>query len=136
MGNILSSLGLNAFDVALLFLCPVGGVIGSFAHAIMLSIHPEQPPNKEGEMYLASKELQEARGVWIGLRLILGGILGFVIGLYFIGSIQESASTVAKIMALSVLAGYAAPKIWVNQEKSLVEGFKIVEKDINRENGN
>ncbi|MCL1479686.1 MAG: hypothetical protein MH219_20280 [Marinobacter sp.] len=68
-------------------------------------------------MSLVSPEIQELRGAWLGLRLILGAILGLVIGLYFVGAIQETPATFAKIAALSVLAGYAAPKVWAAQDK-------------------
>jgi len=72
-------------------------------------------------MHFASPLLQEARAAWISLRLILGGILGFVFGLYFIGTLHETPSTFAKIWALSFIVGYAAPKIWVAQEKALIK---------------
>ncbi|MNG30415.1 hypothetical protein D3C84_1160290 [compost metagenome] len=47
---------------------------------------------------------------------MLGAILGLVISLYFLGSIQQNISTVAKIVALSIIAGYAAPKVWAAQQ--------------------
>lgn len=127
MVSALSGIGLNLFDMALLVCCPFGAVIGSLAQAIMLTIHPQQIPNKEGERYLASIELQEARGNWLGLRLMLGAILGLVIGLYFIGSIHETATVLAKIMALSIIAGYAAPKVWLQQEKQLLDTLTVTQ---------
>jgi len=69
---------------------------------------------------LASKQMQIIRSNWLGLRILLGAILGLIIALYFIGSIQENISTICKISALSILAGYAAPKIWVMQEILLI----------------
>ncbi|MEL6092824.1 hypothetical protein [Plesiomonas shigelloides] len=107
---------ISAYDIALLICCPVGAIIGSFAFAIMDSIDPLNSPKNESDAKFASPQLQEKRGIWLGLRCTLGFILGLVISLYFIGSIQENISTVAKIMALSIVAGYAAPKVWVAQE--------------------
>jgi len=121
MLNFLSQLGFSSFDFALIILCPIGSIIGSLAQVIQITIHPYKPPNEEGIQYIASKDLQDARGVWIALRLMLGGILGLVVGLYFVGAIHENAPTLTKIIALSILMGYAAPKIWVTQEKILME---------------
>ncbi|MBR9867266.1 MAG: hypothetical protein GYB20_07020 [Oceanospirillales bacterium] len=110
-------LGLSQFDLALIILCPIGGVIGSFAHAIIDTIDPISSPKDEKQAVFASKELQEKRGAWLGLRCTLGAILGLVLGLYFVGAIQENSATIAKILAFSILAGYAAPKIWAAQDK-------------------
>ncbi|MDX7690278.1 hypothetical protein SJU67_00465 [Aeromonas caviae] len=117
-------LGMTNFDVALLLLCPFGGVIGSFAFAIMDSIDPTSSPKDENNADIASKKLQEKRGIWLSLRCLLGAILGLVISLYFLGSIQHNISTVAKIVAPSIIAGYAAPRIWVVQEALIEEKIK------------
>jgi len=114
----LTLLGFSSYDVALLILCPIGAVIGSFAFAITETIS-HKPPKKEEDYTFASEHVSKARGSWLGLRLILGAILGFVLGLYFVGSIQETATTLAKIMALSILAGFSAPNIWLAQEKAI-----------------
>lgn len=111
------SIEVSGFDVALLILCPLGAMIGSFAHVIVETIDLKGPPTNESKMRIASKELQELRGMWLGLRMILGAIIGLMIGLYFIGAIKETTSTIAKLMALSILLGYAAPKIWEAQDK-------------------
>lgn len=105
-----------SYTYLLLVFCPLGAVVGSFAHAIVKTINLDGPPKHEGEMKLVSKDLQEKRGIWLGLRLILGGVLGLVIGLYFVGAIQENPATLAKIIALSILVGYSAPKVWEAQE--------------------
>lgn len=113
----LFGLGLSSYDMALLVACPIGAVLGSFAQAIVKTIDLKGPPTKESDMTLASPALQELRGAWLGLRLMLGAILGLVIGLYFVGAIQENPATLAKIAALSILAGYAAPKVWAAQDR-------------------
>jgi hypothetical protein len=114
---LFDSLGLTSHDAALLVGCPIGGVIGSMAQAIVKTIDLNGPPNREDDMQLASEELQKLRGMWLYMRLTLGAILGLVFGLYFIGAIQPTVGTAAKIIALSIVAGYAAPKIWEAQEK-------------------
>lgn len=128
---MLSALGLKTFDLALLIFCPLGAVIGSFAQAIMLSINPDRPPRDEGDLREVSKQLERARGAWLTLRLALGAVLGLVIALYFLGALQESLSTFAKIVALSILLGYAAPKIWTAQERLMVDHVeKIVAREL------
>ena len=112
--------GFTGYDIALLVACTAGAVIGSFAQAIMATIPPDGPPNKEGIMHFASPELRKARGTWIALRLMLGAILGFVFGLYFVGTLHETPATFAKVWALSFIVGYAAPKIWTTKEQALL----------------
>jgi hypothetical protein len=107
-----SSIGFTAFDVWLVFACALGGVIGSIAQAILTTIGHDGPPRSLEEMRIAPPEVQEVRGIWLGLRIFVGGVLGFVFALYFIGMLNSSASTFARIWALSFVVGYAAPKIW------------------------
>lgn len=116
------------YTLLLVILCPIGSVIGSFAQAIVLTIDLESPPNREEDMGIASESLREKRGMWLGLRLILGGILGLVVGLYFVGSIQETPATLAKIVALSIALGYSAPKVWDTQEKIIDKKIKQLSK--------
>lgn len=136
----LLGLGLSNYDLALLFVCPIGAVLGGFAQAIVQTIDLNSPPRNESDLRWASPELQKLRGAWLGLRLTLGAILGVVIGLYFVGAIQENPATLAKITALSVLAGYAAPKVWGAQERIVtakinsivgteVNDLKVLDKD-------
>ncbi|WP_262730428.1 hypothetical protein [Alloalcanivorax marinus] len=112
----LIDVGLGKYDIALLILCPLGALIGSFAFAITATIS-DMPPKKESQAKFASSQLAKARGAWLMLRLMLGAILGLLLGLYFIGAIQETPSTLAKVVALSIIAGYAAPKMWLAQDK-------------------
>lgn len=112
----LIDIGLSKYDIALLIFCPLGALIGSFAFAITATIS-DMPPKKECQAQFASSQLAKARGAWLMLRLTLGAILGLLLGLYFIGAIQETPSTLAKVVALSIIAGYAAPKIWLAQDK-------------------
>ena len=118
--EFLTELGFKKYDLALLLFCPAGAVLGSFAHAILTSMNLDQPPRDDKRVSIASPRLAAARGSWLLFRLSLGAILGLVIALYFIGSLQENLTTLAKIVALSILLGYGAPKIWVAQERLLL----------------
>ncbi|TLX69598.1 hypothetical protein FAS41_30555 [Pseudomonas nicosulfuronedens] len=72
-------------------------------------------------MQIAPPELQKIRGIWLFLRMFIGGVLGFVFGLYFIGTLNDESGTFARIWALSFGVGYAAPKIWAAQESILLK---------------
>lgn len=129
-------LGFSKYDIALLLLCPVGAVIGSFAFAITATIS-DKPPTREHHFTFASNQLRAARGMWIVLRLMLGAILGFLLGLYFVGAIQETPSTLAKVVALSIIAGYAAPKIWLAQDKVVSSQIeRLVKKELSKAEDN
>lgn len=117
---ILSAIGFTPFDYYLLLACTFGSIAGSFAQAIAATIHPDGPPNQEGIMQIASPELRQLRGMWLTLRLVLGAILGFVFGLYFVGTLHQTGAVFAKIWGLSFIVGYAAPKIWQAQEVALL----------------
>lgn len=113
--------GLSGYDIALPWACAAGAVIGSFAQAIMATIPLEGPPNREGILEFATPKLRRSRGAWFALRCMLGGILGFVFGLYFVGTLHETPATFAKVWALSFFVGYAAPKIWAIKEQTVLQ---------------
>ncbi|HCF6447685.1 TPA: hypothetical protein NII36_003769 [Pseudomonas aeruginosa] len=115
-----SELGFSNFDVLLPIACTIGAIFGSLTQTIIANYNLNSLPRKEGEMKSASLQLQEMRSAWLFLRLFVGGVLGFVVGLYFIGALQETPAVFAKIWALSFVVGYAAPKIWVVQKRNLL----------------
>ncbi|HCF1804184.1 hypothetical protein ACT01R_26795 [Pseudomonas aeruginosa] len=115
-----SELGFSNFDVLLPIACTIGAIFGSLAQTIIANYNLNSLPRKEGEMKSASPQLQEMRSAWLFLRLFVGGVLGFVVGLYFVGALQETPAVFAKLWALSFVVGYAAPKIWVVQERNLL----------------
>lgn len=126
-----TEIGFKKYDLALLFFCPVGAVIGSMAQAIMATINPDKMPNNEKINHFASNQLAAARGAWMTLRLFLGAILGVVVALFFMGALQENVPTFAKIIALSILMGYAAPKIWVAQEQVIANRVReLVDREL------
>jgi hypothetical protein len=120
MKEYLLELGFQKYDLALLIFCPLGAVIGSFAHAILQIMNPHRVP-KPGTVRILAGVDAVGRFGWLAFRLALGAILGLVVGLYFIGALQENLTTLAKIVALCILLGYAAPKIWLAQEQVVVD---------------
>ncbi|UUY10491.1 hypothetical protein LRS11_10880 [Pseudomonas sp. J452] len=117
-------LGFTVFDIALLLACTFGAVIGSLVQAILATIDHDGPPTEPEHLRIAPPEIQETRGLWINMRLFVGGVLGFVFGLYFIGMLNDSPSTFARIWALSFVVGYAAPKVWGIKNDRLVAQLK------------
>lgn len=115
--------------------CALGGVIGSLTQAAVATITLDGPPNKLGVMKIASPELQKIRGIWLFLRMFIGGVLGFVFGLYFIGTLNDETGTFARIWALSFGVGYAAPKIWAAQERALIKKIGESESSPSRSDG-
>ena len=57
---------------------------------------------------------------WCAYRLFIGCALGLVVGLYFVGSLNENPTSLARVLALAVFIGYAAPKLWSLQERHLL----------------
>ncbi|MDD5390484.1 MAG: hypothetical protein PHD37_14155 [Gallionellaceae bacterium] len=120
MHDFLIELGLSKYDIALMVLCPLGAMHGSFAHTCLLTINPHRMP-RPGNVRILGTIDALGRFQWIILRLTLGAILGIVIALYFIGSLQPNLTTLAKIIALSILLGFAAPKLWLAQERVVTD---------------
>ncbi|SIQ20672.1 hypothetical protein [Aquipseudomonas alcaligenes] len=106
-------LGFTVFDVALLFACSIGAILGSLVQAILATIHHDGPPRSEKELRIAPPHIRKIRAAWLSMRLFIGAVLGFVFALYFVGMLNQSAATFCRIWALSFLVGYAAPKLWV-----------------------
>ncbi|EOT7808501.1 MULTISPECIES: hypothetical protein [Pseudomonas] len=95
-----SELGFSMFDVLLPIACTIGAIFGSLAQSMVANYNLTHLPRKEGDMKLASTQLRELRSAWLFMRLFVGGVLGFVVGLYFIGALQETPAVFAKIWAL------------------------------------
>ncbi|GAA0542238.1 hypothetical protein GCM10009098_07400 [Rheinheimera aquimaris] len=122
-------LGFTVYDLALIVLCPLGATVGSFAHIITLCIDLKGPPRSEDDMREASPKLQEFRGAWMGLRMMLSAVAGLVVGLYFVGLIHETPANLGRIIALSVLVGYLTPKLINVQDKLIDSKIKNILKN-------
>jgi len=134
--------GLTTLDLVLLALCPVFAALGTTVSAsikrenqkVEFEEATELPVSEQGkdEASLSKDEklklYNERRrkehrvfSVYIkrteGRRLAyIGFVLGLVIALYFVGSIKQDITAVARILALCVLLGYQAPTLWSLQE--------------------
>ncbi len=123
LAALLTEIGFSRFDQTMLLLCPLCAVIGSFAHMFMVELNFTQMP-ESGETTSTAPLLRELtrgkRGYWVYGRLGVGATVGLMVSLYFAGSLNPSASTAAKVLALSILAGYLAPKLLLTQEKAVI----------------
>jgi hypothetical protein len=120
---MLEELGFNNIDVWMLTLCPVMGVIGSFIHVFTTDIDYSITPKASNFNNIeiddeTRKVIVEHRGLWIGSRLFIGGATGLLLALYFAGAITHEATSVGRLLALSIMAGYVSPSFWKNQKPS------------------
>ncbi|WP_137974057.1 hypothetical protein [Pseudomonas sp. F(2018)] len=122
-------LGFTKFDIALLIACTGGAIFGSLVQAMLATIRHDGPPRSEDDLRIAPPEIRRIREGWLSMRMFVGGVLGFVFALYFIGMLHPTASTFARIWALSFVVGYAAPKIWAIKSDGLVSRMKSGEAD-------
>lgn len=121
---MLGLFGFSSYDIYLVLACTGGAVIGSLSHAMMQTISVEGPPVDTSVFSFADAEVRRLRGYWLFMRMFVGGVLGFVFGLYFVGALHETPATFAKIWALSFVVGYAAPKLWQVKEASVLIAAK------------
>lgn len=126
----LSKLGFTSQDYLLVVLCPIFAALGSLVHAMLLEINPNKIPSGGA---LRSGNHAMAVLKWHISRLFIGAALGLILGLYFVGSLIESPNAVSRVLALAVLMGFSAPKLWLMQEKHILEQ---VEKKIEAAIGN
>ena len=113
----LTELGLSTQDVLLLVLCPICAAIGSLVHWAILEINPMK--RSAGGSLRTFLELG-AHIKWIILRVFIGSVIGLVLALYFMGTINEGINSMARILAFAVLLGYSAPRFWKVQEELIV----------------
>jgi len=129
----LAKLGFSEFDQIMLIICPIFSMIGSLAHIFILDNDFTKPPapNSGAKMkfldFIYPFIESGGRGWWVAGRFVVGAIIGLVIALYFVGALNPQASTVARVLALCIFAGYLAPQIWFSQEKTVM---KIINKKI------
>lgn len=119
--EIINQLNLGLTDKILLLGCPFAAIIGSFANWLILEVNLSEKPitRKNGKITVGLRSSLEAAFVlkWIFFRLLVGGILGLVLALYFIGIIKDDLNSISRLLAFAILLGYAAPKMWISQEK-------------------
>lgn len=120
--NFLSPLGFSDIDTLMIIICPVLGLLGGLVHALMVDMAYSKSPKYRDYSDLSTpneeivKEVVQHRGVWIVSRILIGGATGLVLAFYFAGAITPEATSVGRIFAMSVVAGYLAPSFWKHQQ--------------------
>lgn len=120
---MLEMLGFSQTDIVMLYLCPVLGIIGGFIHVfttdIDYSVTPKASNFSKAEIDdELRKQIVEHRGLWIASRLFIGAATGLLLALYFVGAITSEVTSVGRLLALAMVAGYVAPSFWKNQRSS------------------
>ena len=118
--SLLAQIGFKPQDFLLVSLSPLCAALGSIVHGMLLEMNPSRLPTKGGV-----REWIHAAVIvkWFFYRIFIGGVLGLVIALYFVGSLTESPTSLARVLALAVLVGYSAPRLWLFQEQHLLQEF-------------
>ncbi|MGZ5030526.1 MAG: hypothetical protein ACXV8I_08010 [Methylobacter sp.] len=131
-------LGFSNADFLILWACPLLAVIGAIVHTFTTDLdYSKTPKLKDYDPAIMdiNKDLEkmviEHRGLWIMSRLFIGASSGLVLGLYFAGSIKPEATSIGRLLALSIISGYVAPSFWNSQGKL---GVLSVTKEIERLN--
>ncbi|MGR0482477.1 MAG: hypothetical protein ACTFAL_14040 [Candidatus Electronema sp. V4] len=126
MNFFINALGFSQQEILLLFLCPVFAVIGGMIHFYVLWGDYSKLPE---EVYFNNMKEILGRVAWLIGRLLLAGTAGLVFSLYLVGALTPAPATTARILACSILIGYAAPRFWVTQEKVIA---KVIETNIRK----
>lgn len=124
----INSITITSFEVALLVGCPIAASIGGFAHILILHSRYDRIP-RPGSYILLPKNEAKFRGAWMLFRLMLSAIIGLLAALYFMGAVKEDVATFGKLLAVSMIIGYSAPRIWAMQEEIVrVKARELAEK--------
>lgn len=115
--SALQALGFGAMDGLLIVFAPLCAGIGSTVHGMLVEMNPTQLP-RGGRVRTPTEVAVFMK--WCPYRLFIGCALGLVVALYFVGSLSHSPTSLARVLALAVFVGYAAPKLWSLQEDHLV----------------
>jgi len=118
------TVGVTIFDFLLLCFCPLCGAIGGYvSRHLRFSEFMKINRKKMAGEYI--DDPRKYRKIVFGQFIsesgpnptVVGGVLGIVIALYFVGAITDHLTSLARVLALCILLGYQAPNLWRAQEK-------------------
>lgn len=121
--------GFSPYDILIIYFGPLFSAFGGIAHAILIDQDWEKippleftdVPKKEQKRLKISWHSSNARMGWLFGRLLLGGVVGLGIALFFLGSLAHEVTAVAKVFLLCLIAGLAAPKLLNHIDKQVVK---------------
>ncbi len=114
----IGSTTVGTLDVIMLLFCPIAAALGMVVALVLKRDIFDEYSTK------ISRCIKAIGFIFSGL------ILGLVIALFFVGSITPELTSLARVLALSILLGYQAPSIWFSQEKIISEVIDKKVKDI------
>ena len=111
----LQSLGPGAQDVALLLMSPMLGVIGSVVRVMTIRYTLESVPDKPISASAFKFGYFCERFFWYWAWVWAGFASGLLVSLLFIGTLSSGAASVARVGAMALITGFAAPSVWKKQ---------------------
>lgn len=120
-------------DILLLFLSPIAGVFGALSFFLFVASTTLEKPRADEPLAAVSlwRRLLLNVGNFFG-HVGLGLMIGLLVALLFLGSLQPQVSAIGKVLALSMLLGYQAPNIWRLQERYVSKSFEQLLKDLRK----
>jgi hypothetical protein len=118
------------------FYSALGGILIGVSHDIkgkkLPTFEVENKSNKQEGMVQTKKNLQE-RGAYLGACTILSGVIGFMIGLYYLGFLsEENIPNIYQRIFIGISAGFLMPKILEYTESLSLS--KLVKRILENEN--
>ena len=110
---------LSASDQIILFGCPLAGIVGSIVRAIMIRQTLDALPTAPVSSQLFSGGFFYARFTWYLSWVVVGFASGLLVAFVFVDSLANSPGSAFRVIALALIAGYAAPVLWKRQEETL-----------------
>ncbi|MEH6444958.1 MAG: hypothetical protein V7784_13765 [Oceanospirillaceae bacterium] len=100
----LAGIDVNTIDISLIILCPVFTALGCIVASLLKSQESATNVNIVQRFFY---------GIYANIsNLFIGLVLGLVIALFFIGSINNDISSLSRVLVLSVFLGFKAPLLW------------------------
>lgn len=125
----LISLGGSRFDVALLLFAPFCGFLGATVRAYILEGNLEKYSEK-GKTFLDTFTYRDFQ--WFLYHSFIGGVTGLLVALLFIGGLKEELSSLGRVLAVAMIAGYSSLNLWKKQERTVE---RILEEKLGKVSG-
>jgi len=118
------TVGVSIFDILLVTFCPLCGALGGYvSRHLKFSEFMRVNRNKITGDFI--DDVKKFRKIVLNQFIsesgpnptVVGGVLGIVIALYFVGAITDHLTSLARVLALCILLGYQAPNLWRAQEQ-------------------
>lgn len=113
---MLLALGVSVENIAFIGLSTITATIGGLVHSFNARVDFSKIP--EDSFRPKSRDHAFDILAWVIARLTLAVATGLVLGMY-LAPMAKSGDEVLRLLALVAVAGYSAPKLWMQQSKAL-----------------